>query len=207
MKALAAWLVLAMASWIPLPEKPLHGEPLAHYAARRASIAEDVVAVAMDPSEEPVYDGADARERTALLMASIASFESAFDLEVDRGKRLGPAGEVCIMQVSVDWARTPRGMTTVEGWTRDELAADRRKCLRAALHKLQISRRVCSDPKHPQNRTKLALVGADVFSIYTGGKCTMGSVYAAHRFDRARKWLAQSPVPSPIATAAGVAAR
>jgi hypothetical protein len=188
MKALTAWLVLAMASWIPLPDKPLHDEPLADYAARRESIAEDIVAVAMDPSEEPVFDGPDAHAQTALLMASIASFESAFDLDVDRGKRLGSAGEVCIMQVSVDWARTPRGMTTVEGWTVADLAQDRRKCLRAALHKLQISRRVCSDAKHPQNRTKMALLGADVFSIYTGGKCTMGSIYAAHRYDRARKW-------------------
>jgi hypothetical protein len=195
MKPILRWLVLAMASWIPLPERPLHDEPMADYVARRTAIAEDLLAVASDSAEEPLFDGPDARERTALFMASIASFESAYDLEVDQGKRLGPAGEVCIMQVSVDAARTPRGMVTAEGWTRDELAKDRSKCIRAALHKLQVSRRICSDARSILNRTQRALAGSDVFSIYTGGRCSAGSLYAAHRYNRAQKWLEREPVP------------
>ena len=78
MKSIVGWLVLAMASWIPLPERPLHDEPLADYAARRTAIAEDLLAVASDPAEEPPFEAPDARARTALFMASIASLESAY---------------------------------------------------------------------------------------------------------------------------------
>lgn len=195
MKALTAWLVLAMASWIPLPEVPLHDEPLADYAARRESIAKDILEVAQDPTEEPLFDGPTGREETALFMAAIASFESAYDLHVDLGKRRGAAGEVCIMQVAVDAAITKRGMITAEGWTRDELVADRKKCIRAALHKLQVSKKICGDANHMLNQTKRAMKGADLYTLYTGGKCSEGSPYAAHRYDRARRWLGKNPVP------------
>jgi len=206
MKQIIPWLVAASLTWFAVPSATqpgpfgglaLNGETPAAYLARREAIARDIVAVAFDPSEAPVFDGANARADTALLMMSIAYFESGYDLGVDTGKIRGPQGEVCTMQVMIDGAYRPGvGMVTREGWTAAELIADRQKCDRAALHKLQASRAICSDAKHPQNATHKALSGADVFSIYTGGRCSDGSRYAAHRVGFARTWASSHPAPS-----------
>jgi hypothetical protein len=206
MKHLIAWLVAASLSWFPVPAETqpgpfsklaLNGETPAAYLARRESIARDFIEVASDANETPVFEGADARARTALLLMSIARFESGYDLLVDTGAVRGPAGEVCLLQVLVDARYVKgRGMETAEGWTADELVVDRKKCARAALHKLRVSRAICSDAKHPLNAAKKALAGADVFSIYTNGRCVEGSLHAKHRVGFATAWASAHPAPS-----------
>jgi len=210
--AVVAWVLAASLSWLPVPvvgqpgpfsKSALNGETPDAYLARREAIARDAVAVAFDPAEAPVFDGPTARADTALLMMAIARFESGYDLLVDDGRVVGPMGESCVMQVMVDAAyKKGVGMITREGWTARELVLDRQKCMRAALHKLQVSRSICTDAKHPQNASHKALVGADAFGLYVGTRCVEGSVYAAHRYDLARKWAAGHPAPSTSASTA-----
>lgn len=206
MKPIIAWLLAASLSWyaVPTPTQPgpfsksaLNGETPAAYLARREATARDFVEVAFDPAEQPVFEGADGRARTALLLMSIARFESGYDLLVDDGRVRGPGGEVCELQVMVDARYVKgRGMETREGWTAGELIADRKKCARAALHKLAASKAICSDAKSPQNASKKALTGADVFTLYTGTRCIEGSPYAAHRVGFANAWASSHPAPS-----------
>lgn len=208
---IAKWVLTASLSWLALPaptqrcpfsnQPELHGRTIEGVEAHRASILSDIVEVAFDATEAPVFDEPHARAKTALFMASIARFESGYDLLVDTGEVVGPQGEVCVMQVMIDWRyQKGVGMLTREGWSKADLIADRKKCVRAALHKLQVSRAICSNAKDPQNVTKKALVGADQFSIYTGGKCAEGSTYALHRHKPVEAWIAKSPVPSASAS-------
>lgn len=207
MKAITLWLLTATLSWFAVPaptqrcpfskELELHGRDVAGYLAHRQSIVEDIAAVAYDEAEAPVFEAPDARAKTALFLASIARFESGYDLLVDRGEVVGPQGEVCIMQVMIDARYVKgRGMETREGWNKADLVADRKKCIRAALHKLQVSRAICGNAKDPQNASKKALTGADAFSIYTSGRCSEGSPYAKHRYEPALVWIAKSAAPS-----------
>lgn len=199
MKLIVVWVLTAMLAWIPAPEKSVLGESSQEHLARREEIARQFVEVAFDPAERPLFEGPSGRAETALFLASIASFESRYDVDVDNGKRVGGLGEVCIMQVMVDWS-DKKNPKTKEGWTTKDLISDRKKCIRAALHMLQTSQEICSNASHPLNATKKALKGADQFTIYTGGKCSEGSIHAAHRFDRSRKWSQAHPAPSVSAS-------
>ena len=88
------WLVGAMIAWVP----PLHDADRVRYE----SIARDMVAVAYDDQEAPLFAGADGRAKTALLMASIASFESQYRADVDDGRVTGDHGRsFCLMLVQV----------------------------------------------------------------------------------------------------------
>jgi hypothetical protein len=211
MKHLILYMLAATLLWFAAPattqrcpfraEPELHGESPAAYQARRQAIVEDAQAVASDPAEVPVFTGPDGRARTAMLMLAIARFESGFCKLVDEGKQLGPQGEVCVMQVMVDAEyRKNVGMVTAEGWTRADLAADRRKCMRAALHKIQTSFRVCGDAKHPLNVAHKALQGADLLTLYTGTRCSEGSPYALHRYKLASDYIVAHPLPSASAS-------
>lgn len=210
--AIVAWVLAASLEWLPVPavNQPgpfgglaLNGETQDEYAARRASMASDFVEVAFDPAEKPVFDGPDGRARTALFLMSIARFESGYDLRVDNGKQLGKQGEVCSLQVMVDWRYVKGvGMVTKEGWSAADLAADRKKCARAALHKLQVSQAICSDAKSPLNASKKSLSGSDVFTLYTGTRCSEGSPFAKHRYEPVLRWSAKSPAPAASSSAA-----
>lgn len=206
MKPLVAWLVAASLHWLPVPavNQPgpfgglaLNGETQDEYRSRRASMASDFVEVSFDPSEQPVFDEPNARPKTALFLMSIARFESAYDLRVDDGRQPGLLGEVCSLQVMIDW-RYVRGvgMVTKEGWSKADLSSDRKKCARASLHKLQVSRLICSDSKHPLNASKKALSGSDVFTLYTGTRCSEGSPYAKNRWNPVADWISGNPVPA-----------
>jgi hypothetical protein len=203
-----AWLLTASMHWLPIPAPTqrcpfsagpeLHGMTPEAYGALRRSIAADVATVALDPAEAPVFPGGDGRARTALLMMAIARYESGYDPLVDRGQVFGPAGEVCIMQVLVDarYDAARRATVTAEGWTRAELGSDRLKCLRAALHKIAASARICGDARSPLNAAHGALVGADLLSLYTSGRCSAGSPSARHRYELAEAWRSLHPAPS-----------
>src|SRR4051812_20815202 len=99
-KALATWVFLAIGTWVP----PHHQtaawrEPEAAAAGRYYDFAEDVARVALAPDEPPLRELADdqedddqARARTALLLASVATFESAMAARVIDCRILGPGG-------------------------------------------------------------------------------------------------------------------
>ena len=88
MESLVAYLVAAMIGWVPLH---VHAptESVDDARDRYESIARDVVSVAFDESESPLFSGPEGRTQTALLMLSVASYESGYREKVDDGRRLG----------------------------------------------------------------------------------------------------------------------
>ena len=169
MHGLVSYLVAAMTSWVPLYAQ---GEPRDETASRYKSIAQDAVSVAYDESERPLFGGSTGRAQTALLMLSVASFESAFRKNVDDGTRLGDHGHsYCLMQIRVGDG------TTGEGWTGSELIVDRTRCFRAALHILRGSFAACR---------RLPMI--DRMSAYATGSCSEGAEASRLRVGRALQW-------------------
>lgn len=127
--------------------------------ARYSAIASDLYEVLYDPTTVPVYSGPRGRAKTAALMLSIAHFESRFDPDADRGpchgsKRCDSGRSACMMQVHIGNGRT------AEGWTKEDLFADRKKCFAASLNIIKGSWRACPE------------LGRDgTLSVYASGKC------------------------------------
>lgn len=176
LELVSAWLLSAALAWAPV----VPGAP----AKLREDIARDVARVAYDPSERPLYAGEHGRAKSALLVLAIASLESGgFRSDVDAGDKRGSRGEVCIMQlllkgpgwrISLD--SDTYSYSTTDGWSYDDLARDRGKCLRAGYHKVRESLRACRD-----------------LSLYTGGKCDANEPKAKHRSGRAEGWWRHAP--------------
>lgn len=123
---LATYILTAMLYLSPLHHHINKTEDPAERLARYQSIAQDIVKVSMDPNERPAFKGKFARERTALLMASMAFHESGYSHAVDiKGKR-GTVGEVCIMQVM------PNMIGSKFNYSPKHLR-NRENCLRAGL--------------------------------------------------------------------------
>lgn len=186
--ALTAWLVAAMLAWAPPARRgatyPDARESVDDAQARYQQIAQAVVDVAMDPSEKPIISGSRARERTALLMLSVAYYESGFRRDVDLGLGKWARGDSGhswgLWQIRLD----PHGKTaTAEGWTGPDLVGDRHKAARAGLHKLQQAVSTCSGSL------------ADRLTVYRYGRCVPADADARGRVDLASRWLAAHPVP------------
>jgi hypothetical protein len=172
MESLVAYLTAAMVAWVPLyAHRPV--ETTEEVQARYESIARDAASVAFDENETPLFGGgADARAQTALLMLSVASFESSYRKSVDEGRGRGDGGRsYCLMQVSVG-----DGVTR-EGWTGADLIADRTRCFRAALHVLQRSFGMCH-----------AYPLEDRLAAYAMGHCMLEARVSRSRIERARSW-------------------
>ena len=167
---IVAWLVAAMTAWAP---------PGPNDGARYEAIARDILTVALDPEEPALFDEADGRARTALVLASFAAAESGgFLVDVDSGKRRGSRGNVCMMQVGVG------AHGTAEGWTAKDLIESRPRCVRAGLHLLHDSTQTCRANK-----------GADRFSAYTHGRCVANNDITRFRVGRAQAWIKKHPMP------------
>jgi hypothetical protein len=182
MESLVSYLVAAMLTWVPLhAHAPL--ESREHAQERYGSIARDVASVALDNTEAPLFEGADARTETAVLMLAVASYESSFNQRVDDGTRLGDHGHsFCLMQI-----RVGRGATR-EGWSGKQLVEDRKMCFRAALHILRASFNACKN-----------LPMADRLSAYASGHCFPSAEVSRSRLYRARTWW-ESHAPPQLST-------
>jgi hypothetical protein len=153
--------------------------------ARYESIARDLVTVAADEEEAPLFNGPDARVQTAVLMLSVASFESSFRKSVDDGRGLGDRGlSYCLMQIHVG------GGLTREGWTGPQLVKDRKLCFRAALHILRASFGACH-----------SLPLEDRLSAYASGHCFAEAAISRSRVGRARAWWRAHAPPTWPSTA------
>ncbi len=171
MQSLVTYLVGAMIAWVPLSSQP-SSEARADAQARYESIAQDVASVVTDDAEAPLFDGPDGRAQTALLMLSVASFESSYRKTVDDGRRRGDGGHsYCLMQVRVG------GATTREGFTGQELIDDRKRCFRAALHLLHLSFNACH-----------SLPVEDRLGAYATGHCFLAASVSRTRVERARNY-------------------
>lgn len=93
---LALYLLDAMTAWIP-KTKHSYYEKVSATEDRYIDLAFAIAKVALDPNQEPLFDENDGRIKTALLLASIASYESQFNERVtncyqpgDHGLAWGP---------------------------------------------------------------------------------------------------------------------
>jgi hypothetical protein len=171
MESLVTYLLAAMFAWVPAYVHP-HPESSADVRARYEAIARDLSSVVLDESEAPLFDGPNARAKTAMLMLSVASFESAFRKAVDDGVQRGDGGRsYCLMQM-----RVGTGVTR-EGWSGPQLIQDRRRCFRAALHMLRSSFMMCHS--YPVE---------DRIAVYATGHCMLDAPISRSRVQRALRW-------------------
>ena len=170
--SLIQWAVAAMMTWVP----PIHSYDEARYNV----IAKDVIEVAFDENELPLFKGPVGRTKTVLQILAIASFESTFREDIGSGKVRGKAGDICWMQIVVpegkrvlltkekyQWSRS-------EGLTSEDLI-DSKTCFRVALHMMRESIEICRD-----------------LSLYTSGRCNHDP-QANNRELRATKYFTKHP--------------
>lgn len=97
-QTLAAYVLAAMLAWVPIRQQVARGEPAEQAQARYEAIARDIASEAADPDEAPVVRDADAvvaRAKTALLVASLAFWESRYWVDVDEGRCRKELGAFC----------------------------------------------------------------------------------------------------------------
>ncbi len=190
-----AWLYALMV-WAAPPDRfaaahsfPGWQETVEARSARYRSIAEDLVATVYDPAERPAFAGKNGRARTAALLLALAIKESGLAPDADRGpcyrgrngqsQRCDEGRSACMLQIRVGTGTTP------EGWTREELFADRRKCLRAGLHRARRSVGACSRE------------GPDfILNAYASGVCGRGHQESRERVALAERLFAHQPAPA-----------
>lgn len=95
MESIITYVLAAMLSWVPIQNLTPYGESEAEARVRLRAIATDIVTVAFDPAEPPVFAGADGRIKTSLLHAAIASMEGGFQKFIEDGacNKPGYAGD------------------------------------------------------------------------------------------------------------------
>jgi hypothetical protein len=180
MESLVTYLVAAMVAWVP-PHAQAPIESPEQVTARYENIARDLASVILDEAEAPLFAGHDARAQTALLMLSVAFYESSFRKSVDDGLGRGDGGSsYCLMQI-----RVGKGVTR-EGWTGPELIDDRKRCFRAALHMLHSSFAACHS--FPLD---------DRLSAYATGHCFVSASISRSRVAKARAWWSNHARPQP----------
>jgi len=171
--ALKSYLVAFMVAQYPVANHRYLGVTDEYTRARYEAIAADIADVALDPDEPPIfrdeksspYDG---RVKTALLMTSIARFESGgYREDVDTFKKLGDSGAArCLLQLHL-W----------EG----EVVNDRPSCLRAGLRHIRESYKSCHS-----------------LSGYTVGRCIDHEPEAERRTRMAENWLKKHPFSADL---------
>lgn len=137
---------------------------------RYESVAEDIAEVSLDPEEAPLFHGAHARERTALVLASIASFESSLRADVDDCSTLGDGGRSrTIFQIQ-------RGTPLV-------ICEDRRAAAHVALSMVRESLAACAGSPADER-----------LALYTSGSCERGRRQAQWRWARAVAFYRSHPL-------------
>lgn len=115
---------------------------------------DDLERVVFDADTKLPFTGPFARSQSAALIIGIAAHESGLAPDVDLGpcKRDTPATKTrcdsghaaCTMQVQATFIQADGRRTTREGWTLEELFADRTKCFRAGLAAARGSLGMCN---------------------------------------------------------------
>ncbi len=147
-----SFLMDMMAQWAP-PETERDSD-------RYADIAEDALFVA----EKASPDDAELAFSAAVLLLSVASYESGFRADVDDGRVRGDEGNAwCLMQIHPGPGLLLGGgryRYSAQGWQGKDLVADRKKCFQAGLAMIAESTRRCGH-----------LGEAAALSVYTSGRC------------------------------------
>lgn len=172
---LAFYLFNAMTSWVPESQHSYY-EKEAVTDARYMDIALAIAEVALDPNQEPLFDGDEGRVQTALVLASIASHESKFVSNIVNCQKSGDHGLAWgAFQTHSNKARTCASL--VDATT-------------IALAMARNSLNHCQTMALP-----------DRLSIYTNGQCRSSSASRA-RVNRALYYFAKNK-PEPIQTDEG----
>lgn len=185
-----AWLVQMMLTWSP-PERRNSYIPDAREAVdaakkRYEEIAEAILDVALDESNPTLVGGPKGRTQTAVLMASVAFFESGFRRDVHLG--IGKLGRGdfgrswCLMQLNIGTGKVPTNDPIIGSFTGKDLVADTHNCMKAGLHLMARSMRACR-----------GLPWEYRLSAYTSGKCVDGEPKARARLSFGLRWVRQSP--------------
>lgn len=133
-----------MSDWLLALILTYRPDPTPADAARYASIAQDIAAV-IEETQPPQP------EALALTTLAIAIHESGLRAEVDDGRERGSGIDVCLMQIRTSKRRA------------DQLAADRRECLRVGMRLARGSLSMCSH-----------LPMSDRLAAYASGRCEAG---------------------------------
>lgn len=161
------WLLSLMLAALPPARQAPEPEDLAR--ARYEAIAGDVAEIVA--AEPALFRGKFGRQRTAVLLLSVAFHESAWRLEVDTGLSRGDAGRSCTL-----WQHNEG-----RGKVCDELLADRKKAVRLALDKMRRSQRACRGPVE------------EMLRVYASGSCQRGLTESRKRVETAQRWFAARP--------------
>lgn len=197
---LAAWIYAAMVVLSPLdranlPTVPEARETPEERGARYEEIAATLAMVV--ESERPLFSGRDGTRSTAATALAVLFFESGFRRDVDLGlgkQARGGGLDACGMQL-----RLGRGQLTAEGWSAEEIMADREKCYRAGIHFIRRSYVACA-----------ALAPEHRLAVYASGTCAEGPGWreSKKRIDLARRILGRGgPLTTPKAPTAPGAAK
>jgi hypothetical protein len=198
MDTVLAWIFSLITAAAP-PGRPTFveaQETKEEAVVRYQEIAKDVAEVVYDSDTRPLFRGPHSRSQTVSVVLAIMLYESGFrkDVDFNLGKRArGDSGDSwCLMQVNIGTGRT-RPWNTVkdrpalaadnpedvfEGYTGDELIADRKTCIREGLKVVRMSMYECSSlPIEQQLRS------------YTSGSCERGALQSAVRMGTAINWF------------------
>lgn len=166
LSSVTAWLVSLMVMAAPPGRKiyyPEAQETETEALVRYQSIAKDITEVVYSPETKPLFKGVDGRARTASFILSIMSHESAFMKHVDYnlGKYArGDQGKSwCSMQILIGTGRTKSWNTKYdrpalpndpedqvrEGYSGEELIADRKLCISEGLKIVRQSFYACGN--------------------------------------------------------------
>ncbi|HTN92080.1 MAG TPA: hypothetical protein VL242_50770 [Sorangium sp.] len=173
MDSVIAWAVGIMVTWAP-PGTSLIKDAIETPEAGRAryhEIASAAAKVAYDPELKPLFGGPRGRAETMALLLSIAYYESGYRRDVDLGigkLSRGSGLDSCLLQVRVGAGRTR------EGWSHEDLVADREKCFRAGLALIRRSFGACRKQD-----------ARDRLSAYTRGRCIENDKHSRARIGRA----------------------
>jgi hypothetical protein len=196
MDAPTTWLLALMTTFSP-PERasrehafPGWAETPEQRVERYRGIASAVRDVVYDPSERPVFGGPKGRAKTGALLLAIAWHESGYARDVDLGpcwrgrqndgQRCDFGRAHCLMQIHA------RDGATEEGWTPDELKADRSKCFRAGLHLVQKSFAACKSNKM-QHR----------LAAFASGRCSAGQSGSERLLSLGERFFVRLARPGP----------
>lgn len=205
MEQVIAWIVSLITSVAPLGRTqyiPEATESIEEAEARYNSIAFDVMGVAYNPLEKPLFSGSHGRARTIMVLLATSTYESSFRKDVDLGigkLSKGDGGKSwCLNQINLGKSdtdgNTPKRiivnigggykLTTKpdEGWSGTDLVEDRQKCFHAALAVIRSS--FAATAKLPLE---------DRLKVYASGSLDRGEEASHRRMGLAMRWMATKP--------------
>jgi hypothetical protein len=173
---------------------------------RYTEIAKDLVSVAYDPSEKPLFKGPQGRAKTAAALLAIARVESGFRRDVDLGvgpKSRGDSGRSwCLGQINLGKPThkgTKRRLGVDEdgmytwaaphefGFHGQDLVKDRANCFRAMLWMARTSFSICRKQRENPKDTD------GLLALYTSGSCRKGIKESRERVRLALTWAKDNP--------------